>query len=41
MNDDLIDRYLCGDASAEERMAVEHWVAARPERAELLAQLRG
>jgi ferric-dicitrate binding protein FerR (iron transport regulator) len=41
MNDDLIERYLAGDASGAERAAVEQWLAAQPERAELFAQLRG
>ena len=30
---DLLDRYLAGDASADERALVERWLAAEPDRA--------
>lgn len=35
-----LDRYLAGECSAEEAREVERWLAAEPERAELVAALR-
>lgn len=36
----LIDRYLAGEASPEERERVQAWIDSRPGRAETLAQLK-
>src|SRR4051812_7100456 len=36
----LLDRYLAGEATSDERTRVERWVEEAPERAELLAMLR-
>ncbi|MFL5385347.1 MAG: FecR family protein [Longimicrobiaceae bacterium] len=37
----LLDRYLAGEASAEEAARVERWLAASPERAAMVRALRG
>jgi len=36
----LVDRYLAGDASADERARVQAWIDAKPGRAEAIARLK-